>query len=57
MDIERAHEMARKLMIKNRVRVSRESGYSYYHGIRVANIAITLQKHLFPKKCEFDDII
>jgi HD superfamily phosphodiesterase len=57
MEIEKVHEKARNLMIKNRIRVSRESGYSYYHGIRVANLAITLRKHLFPEKCEFDDII
>ncbi|MDF2543150.1 MAG: hypothetical protein K0S47_2868 [Herbinix sp.] len=57
MNIEKVHEKAKSLMIKNRVRISRESGYSYYHGTRVANLAITLRNYLFPEIYEFDDII
>lgn len=57
MDIEKVHEKAKNLMIKNRIRISRESGYSYYHGTRVANLAVTLRKHLFPDITGYDDII
>lgn len=57
MDIEKVHEKAKTLMLKSRIRVSRESGYSYYHGTRVANLAITLRKHLFSNLSEYDDII
>jgi hypothetical protein len=57
MDIVKVQEKAKNLMVKNRIRISRESGYSYYHGTRVANLAVTLRKHLFPDVTGYDDII
>jgi len=57
MDIQAVLQKAEELMINRRIRISRERGYSYNHGIRVAKIALTLRRQLFPKQAEYDDII
>lgn len=57
MNINEIQEKAKSLMIKSRIRLTRETGYSYFHGLRVANLAVILRKHLFPNITEYDDII
>lgn len=57
MDINKVQEIAKSLMSKRRIRISRETGYSYYHGLRVAKLAIALRKQLFPDLDEYDQII
>lgn len=57
MDMNEVKEIARKTMSKRKSHLNRERGFIYYHGQRVANLAMNLRKNLFPHESTMDDII
>jgi uncharacterized protein len=57
MNIDKIHEIAFKTMAKRKSHLKREKGFIYYHGQRVAKIAINLRKELFPDDASMDDAI
>lgn len=57
MDINKVQEIARKSMGKRKSHLNRERGFIYYHGQRVANLAMHLRKSLFSHELTMDDII
>ncbi|GIP34709.1 HD domain-containing protein [Paenibacillus sp. J2TS4] len=57
MDIEKIKEVAMKTMSRRKSHLQRERGFIFYHGQRVANMAIHLRKSLFPEDSSKDDII
>jgi len=44
-------------MEKRRSHSWKEQGNKYYHGERVASIALKLRKHIFPDVTEYDDVL
>jgi len=57
MDLAVIQEMAWKSMGKRHSHPDREPGYAYYHGQRVAKIAIQLREWVLPHEDQYDDVI
>jgi uncharacterized protein len=57
LNIDKIHEIAFKAMAKRKSHLKREKGFIYYHGQRVAKIALNLRKELFPDETSMDDAI
>lgn len=57
MNMDQIKEIAFKSMGKRKSHVDRESGFAYYHGERVANLALALRKKLFPADDSKDELI
>lgn len=57
MDFQKINEVALKVMSKRKSHLRRERGFIYYHGQRVAKIALKLRESLFPEDSSMDDII
>src|SRR5690606_18666887 len=51
------NEIALKVMGKRKAHLSREKGFIYYHGQRVAKLSLNIRKELFPDDASHDDII
>lgn len=57
MNLEEIRKLALKTMGKRQSHVSREKGYVYFHGQRVARIALTLRTLIYPERTEEDQAI
>ncbi|MGZ9583691.1 HD domain-containing protein [Paenibacillus marinisediminis] len=57
MNIQLIQEVAFKTMSKRKSHLQRERGFIYYHGERVAKIALRLRNAIFPEQDSMDDII
>lgn len=57
MDIESISRLAYVKMGDSRAHSHREKGFVYYHGLRVAKIALNLRKLIIPNENSHDDII
>ena len=57
MDLDRINEIAHNTMSHRKSHLQREKGFIYYHCQRVAKIALSLRRELFPDEDAMDDII
>lgn len=57
MDRKRITKLAYKTMGKRKIHAKREKGYIYYHGQRVAKLALNLRQTIFPDDPIKDEII
>lgn len=57
MDLDALRELAQRSMGKRRTHAEREPGFVYYHGQRVAEIALQLRKLIFPADDTMDEVI
>jgi uncharacterized protein len=57
MDLQKLKELAFQHMGSRKAHREREMGFIYYHGQRVANIAVTLRKLVLPEDDSKDDLL
>ncbi|AIQ29915.1 hypothetical protein P40081_18415 [Paenibacillus sp. FSL P4-0081] len=57
MNLDRISEIALNTMSHRKSHLQRETGFVYYHCQRVAKIALSLRKELFPDEGTMDDIM
>lgn len=57
MDLVKIKQLAWELMGERQPNPGREPGYIFYHGQRVAKIALTLRREIFPHRPEHDGAI
>jgi uncharacterized protein len=57
LDLQKLRELAFKHMGNRKAHREREKGFIYYHGQRVANIALTLRKLILPEDDSRDDLL
>ncbi len=57
MDLAKIRELAFKHMSNRKAHNEREKGFIYYHGQRVANIALELRKMILPTDDNCDEVI
>ncbi len=57
MDLKRITELAYDSMAKRKAHNSREKGFIFYHGERVAKLAVNLRKQLEPNNASLDPLI
>lgn len=57
MNLDRISEIALNTMSQRKSHLQRETGFVYYHCQRVAKIALSLRKELFPDEGTMDDIM
>ncbi|HHT41811.1 MAG TPA: HD domain-containing protein [Firmicutes bacterium] len=57
MDLDAMRELAHKAMVRRCTHPDRERGFVYYHGQRVAEIALQLRELIFPGEESWDEVI
>jgi uncharacterized protein len=57
MDLQAIRKIAYEILGSKKSHPWKEAGNKYYHGERVANLVITLRKHIFPDDHSHDDIL
>lgn len=57
MDLAAIKKLAFKHLANRKAHINREKGFIYYHGQRVANIAVELRQRLFPDDPSHDQIL
>ncbi len=57
MNLQKIKEIAKHLMVERKAQLEREKGGIYYHGERVANLALALRKEILPDNSSYDDIL
>ncbi|MGI6570942.1 MAG: HD domain-containing protein [Caldicoprobacterales bacterium] len=57
MDLQRIRELAYEHLGNRKAHLEREKGFIYYHGQRVARIAVTLRKMILPDEDSRDEVL